>query len=786
MSKLVILNIGEGSFEQGFPVTIQIGEEGCHPDVAETGKLPALPELPLYYSRWQSSYEGLGSRSRIKGKQITPFTLKEDCHSAAQILRARFNTWLRSEEFRPVQDTWRETLAPSEEIRVLLQTNHAELQRLPWHLWDVLDRYTKAEVGLSSPVFKSRSRCFPTNHKVHVLAILGNSEGIDTTTDRAILQQLPDAEVTLLVEPNRQRLTDHLREKPWDILFFAGHSDSKKGCGRIYLNPTDSLNITDLKYTLREAVEAGLQLAIFNSCDGLGVARDLAELQIPQTVFMREPVPDRVAQEFLKYFLTTFSKGESLYLAMRIARERLEALEDEFLYATWLPVIYQHPTAIPPTWFGLLGVDQQQISQAKETEKVHLKPLPDKQHQAKIRQKSVLGILLTSVISTAAVVGIRHLGLLQAWELQAYDQMLQARSLVQPELPDDRILVIEITDKDYNAQKAAGETLGDKSLSDTSLIRLLDILEKYKPRAIGLDLARDDAKIAPPQEVRRLSQATTLYGVCKGTNKADRTGSASPTGIPRERVGFADAPEDLDGVARRQILFMDQYPESPCQANYALSLKLALAYLQTEGITHGYTDQYLKIGNIVFESLDDAPGFYQRTNLGGSQVMLNYRPMDVPSVPLTEALQDIPSLANAVRDRIVLIGVSRQSHPDRWLTPYNATNAAAKPGVMLVAQQTSQILSSVLNNRPLLRPWHPWLEVIWIVGWAWAGGVLVWYLRSRSHQIVGIGLLGGLLWAIGFGLLNQGHITPVIPTLLVAIVTASGVVLYQSHPAMKH
>ncbi len=93
-----------------------------------------------------------------------------------------------------------------------------------------------------------------------------------------------------------------------------------------------------------------MQLAIFNSCDGLGLARSLADLQIPQTIVMRESVPDLVAQTFLKYFLTTLAQGESFYLSVRRAREQLQGMEDSFPCATWLPVIYQHPAQIPFTW----------------------------------------------------------------------------------------------------------------------------------------------------------------------------------------------------------------------------------------------------------------------------------------------------------------------------------------------------------------------------------------------------------------------------------------------------
>ncbi len=247
---------------------------------------------------------------------------------------------------------------PSDEVRMIFQTEDIQLQRLPWHLWDLIERYPKAEIALSAPAYERKAQPSPRKAKVRILAILGNSAGINTQADRALLEQLPGAEISFLVEPQRQELTDQLWEQQgWDILFFAGHSSSQVNCetGRFYINQTDSLTIGELKYALRQAVERGLKLAIFNSCDGLGLARDLVELHIPQLIVMREPIPDRIAQEFLKHFLETFAHGKSFYLAVREARERLQGLENHFPCATWLPIICQNLAEVPPTWQGLGG-----------------------------------------------------------------------------------------------------------------------------------------------------------------------------------------------------------------------------------------------------------------------------------------------------------------------------------------------------------------------------------------------------------------------------------------------
>lgn len=393
MTKLVVFKLGDGDFELGFPVTLQIGEDGdpafgraalsrYSQSVETTGWLPPAPEIPQNYHRWQAAYRGLGQHSRLEAiaNQVTNIAIVEDCSSAAQMLRDSLNVWLRSESFRSVRETLLEQLMKSEEVRILLQTQDMQLQRLPWHLCDLFERYHKAEIALSSPVYEAGLPSSP-NAKVKILAVVGNSTGIDTQVDQALLKQLPDAEISFLVEPKRQELTEQLWLQNWDMLFFAGHSASQaiprqslrfqaptspvfasKEEGRIYINQTDSLTIGDLSYALRQAVARGLKFAIFNSCDGLGLARDLAPTHIPQMIVMRELVPDLVAQEFLRYFLEAFAQGTSFYLAVREAREKLQGLEDKFPCASWLPVIYQNPAEVPPTWHSLLGQTANKLS----------------------------------------------------------------------------------------------------------------------------------------------------------------------------------------------------------------------------------------------------------------------------------------------------------------------------------------------------------------------------------------------------------------------------------------
>jgi uncharacterized protein YjbI with pentapeptide repeats len=354
-SKLVMLTLGEGNFERGFPsVTAQIWTEGDRLPTQCIGQLPPAPEIPQLYNYWQSVYNSLGLYPRLeyRAEQVANIS-KQDIYPLAEQLEERLNQWLNSEPFRPIDKILREKLIRSDEVQVIIQSENLEVRRLPWHLWDFFKPYRKAEVALSTPFYDRVEKSAPLRAKRRILAILGDSAGINLEEDRKVLENIDNAETVFLVEPTRKEFDKQLwDERGWDILCFSGHSSSQWDGenGWIYINNTDKLSIDQLENGLKAAIAGGLQLAIFNSCDGLGLARQLASLHIPQIIVMREPVPDLVAQEFLKNFLRAFASGKSFYVAVRQAREMLQGLEDEFPCATWLPIICQNPAEMPMSW----------------------------------------------------------------------------------------------------------------------------------------------------------------------------------------------------------------------------------------------------------------------------------------------------------------------------------------------------------------------------------------------------------------------------------------------------
>ncbi|MEM7717106.1 MAG: sensor protein Chase2, partial [Cyanobacteria bacterium P01_A01_bin.68] len=190
MGKLVILKLGEGEFQQGFPVILQISDDNVRPSLEITGKLPPNPEIAKDYYQWQSIYRNFKLPSRVKGlpKYITQTSSLEEFQEKIDEFIDSFNIWLTAESFRPICDKLLEKLTPEDDIRILIQTKNFQLQKMPWHLWDLLERYPKAEIALSAPNYEQIDKNQISNDKVKILAILGHSEGIDTQADREILE----------------------------------------------------------------------------------------------------------------------------------------------------------------------------------------------------------------------------------------------------------------------------------------------------------------------------------------------------------------------------------------------------------------------------------------------------------------------------------------------------------------------------------------------------------------------------------------------------------------------
>ena len=787
MEQQLLLNLGQGDWQSGFAsISAQFWSSQHQPSVQCVGSLPPAIHLAEYYHQWQQLYQALyGAPIRTTGGysnaasgfefevgQLTNVS-QHRFDSLRATLKTALNQWLAAAAFVPIERQIRTQLAPDSPVRLILMASNREVLRFPWQLWQLLEDYPRAELSVSLPNYSQAFKQVvdKTSAGVKVLAVLGNDEGIDIKTDRQILDQLPQAEVTLLVQPTLADLQQHLWSSRWDVLFFAGHS-SGQAQGYLQVNDTELLTVEQLKYALRKAIANGLQLAILNSCDGLNLAWALADLQLPQTIVMREPVSDAIAQQFLKAFLTQLADGQSLYLSVRAAREQLHGLTDLGACATWFPVIVQNPSEVSPTWRSLASGRSPAEAQAESQPKLIQKNLTDKssltleadlktdQSQSK-RAVSLKTVGFRALLVAGAVLGLRWMGWLQGVELQAYDRLMQVRPL---EVPDSRIVIVTVDEKDIQMQTSL-ERRG--SLSDETLQQILSTLLSYEPRVIALDLYRDFPATTP--ELKNLLSHPDVLGLCKSRDPvADTTGIGPAPELGAQQVGFSDFIEETDGILRRQLVTLTPDPVSSCRASYGFAALVAIHYLQQDALLPSFTAEgNLKIGERVFPRLPQRAGGLQQLDNRGNQIFLNYRALRSPDqIAVTVPIQQLLAgkvAAESLRDRVVVIGVTAPSG-DYWATPYGVQGENKTPGVFIQAQMMSQIMSTVLDSRPLIWVLPQWVEIGCIVAGAIAGSVLS-YRKTSQRLLFGF-ITAGSLSLGAWVMIVAGGWMPAVPTLL--------------------
>ncbi|OUC15143.1 MAG: hypothetical protein B0A82_08310 [Alkalinema sp. CACIAM 70d] len=763
--KLVILKL-EGDLKlRGFRVTLEIGMENDRPSIEMVGELPAALELSDCWENWDSVYHQLAIPSRIVPQAIIyggSVNRLDECRQVSRALRDRFTAWLETPSFQKLDRRLRDVLNLEDSIRVLIRTDDSIVQHLPWHFWDFIERYPRAEVALGATTFEQ----YPVygrkvNRRVRILAILGDRRGIDIEADRQMLERLPSAEVTFLVEPKRDQINDQLWDQTWDILFFAGHSQTKADQGLIQINPEEWLGWSELEYGVRQAIERGLKLAIFNSCDGLGLANQLASLHLPQMIVMRESVPDKVAQEFLKSFLTAFVRGDSLYLAERRARERLQGLESNFPCASWIPIIFQNSVNPPPTWAELLNPPQ------RSTSLFNGPPMPQS-WWSKLKLP-----LVSSWVITSIVMGARLTGLLEPTELFAYDRMIVSRPT---ESPDPRLLIITNDEADIRYQKQQQMPMNSSALSDKALALLMKKLAPHRPVAVGLDIYRDDVNFPQEHELKQHLKDLTFICQIEGGKKGLQE-ILPPKKIPLSQLGFSNLPKDLDNVVRRNTIGM--YGGLHC-TDKSFSYQLTMRYLKSREIQAEYVPGLLQIGDRVFPALANHQGGYHRSGyIGGHEILLNFRRTNniAPTLSLAEVLQGKydRELSNLVSGRIILIGTTARSFNDYHDTPYGEM-----AGVIVHAHMISQMLSAVLDHRVLFWQFSQWLDAVVIWLWGVVGVLLGLCLRSGLLLALSIVSVSGGLVIIYYGILLQGGWMPLIPSILTLATTSSSVTYLKS------
>jgi len=368
-----------------------------------------------------------------------------------------------------------------------------------------------------------------------------------------------------------------------------------------------------------------------------------------------------------------------------------------------------------------------------------------------------------SVSVSVLILFLRAIAVLQPLELAAYDQLLLLRPA---ERPDDRIVVITANDEDrvFQSEVLQLPFRGEwQSISDSALVQMMDILSKAEPQTIGLDiyldyLRDDDDGESLAKTLKTYPRLTTL---CLAGNNA-------PPSMPEAdsaRLGFSNFARDNNNRMVRRHFLLNNFPPSVCTAIYAFSLLLADQYLESKGVTAELKDDGLQYNDVVLKGMALPAGGYRKQVIDGDQILLNYRSLPDPvDIGLHLSLKDVltenfdPEL---LKDRIVLIGIDTNGEDD-WLTPGGVSTL----GVFVHAHMVSQLLSAVLDQRPLIFSLHERSEKIIIVVFALlGGGIAILGTRSQLKVLIYLFSLFGLI-VLSLILLIEGMWFPVVPAAM--------------------
>ena len=325
--------------------------------------LPYPEIIKLTYEEWQKNYlRFYNTQLRGRVEEIGSFSAPPiDWHARLVQAEAQFlyefHHWLRNAELYEI----RATIAQAKSADIFLSCNSGELARLPWEVWEIgtefaLDasqfRIVRTPVNRRGIITENQS--YYTRRKARILAIFGDESHLNFAAEKKAISSLKSLADVTFVGLQPQENVAELKHKiveaiasptGWDILFFAGHSnETNLTGGELGIAPHTALLLSEITPALTIAKQRGLQVAIFNSCKGLSIANQLIDLGISQVAVMREPIHNRVAEEFFLRFVESLAGYQDVHTSLLIAGQYLK-LEKNLTYpsAYLIPSLFRYP-----------------------------------------------------------------------------------------------------------------------------------------------------------------------------------------------------------------------------------------------------------------------------------------------------------------------------------------------------------------------------------------------------------------------------------------------------------
>jgi adenylate cyclase len=366
---------------------------------------------------------------------------------------------------------------------------------------------------------------------------------------------------------------------------------------------------------------------------------------------------------------------------------------------------------------------------------------------------------------------VQRQGWLQFLEFWVYDKML----LSQPKAASSEPLVlVEMTEQDIQNPDL------DYPIYDNKLADLLNILAAAEPAAIGLDIWRDIPVPKSGVYLKQLNEALLSHSNIVAIFTLEGIKPPAVLQARHDQLGFNDnlvIDTRADKRVRRTLLSAD----APSGENFdSLALRVALIFLERRGIGLAIDPadtNSLRLGKTSLPALKPNDGAYVGADTRGWQILMDFKcPDNFTRFKVSDALAGkIPR--GALKDKIVLIGMTAASVQDSWATPVRFNHR----GIELQAITVNQLLRAAVEGTKPLRFWNDWIEAAWALLWCLAGGTIGYWMRSpvRFTASLAAGLVG--LWCIGWSAFASGWWIPIVWPALTCLPTAALLTSYVSY-----
>ncbi|MEO1591597.1 MAG: diguanylate cyclase [Cyanobacteria bacterium J06632_22] len=369
------------------------------------------------------------------------------------------------------------------------------------------------------------------------------------------------------------------------------------------------------------------------------------------------------------------------------------------------------------------------------------------------------------LLAACSILGLRGVGVLQVWELHLFDVLMRLRPA---EATDERMVLLQITEADIAA-------FNHSTIPDSTLAELIQVVSSHDPAVIGLDLYRNvpsDDGYGDLQQV--LATTPNLIGIEKVVgDQALASVVGNAVLVAEDRSAASDLIVDVDGRVRRGFLFPSADGDRVIES---LSFRVAYEYLARQGYQPAPDRDVLTIGKSTFWPVEPHSGGYVNVDSGGYQFLMNWRNSKKPfqEISASQVLRGEfePTL---FQDRIVMIGSTQSGDADIFFTAYGYQhgNNTLLPthGVEIHAGIASQIVSAVMEGRPLMRTLPNGVEMLLILLSAKLGLWIYVAGKVDIRRFVWIAAGLGGLFILSYGLLLVGWWLPLLPTSLVMVAT---------------